>query len=107
MMAPTVYNFNNTTLPDVVPTNMFDQPIARYFSITAIIAFVALVLLVVYCAMSYIENKRAKHEDQKRYGFLHVKSSGPRRTLNTESDITSGRQIKLMPFMYSRNETHF
>ena len=106
MMATTVYNLDSTTLPDVGPTNMFDKPIVRYFSITAIIAFVALVLLVVYCAISYIGKKRVQHEDRKKYGFLRVKSSGPRRTLNTESDTSSGRQIKLMPFTYSRNETH-
>jgi hypothetical protein len=94
---------NNTQLPDTYPTTVFDQPMIRYFSITAAIAFVALIMLIIYCIIAYIERKRVLLADRRTYATIQMTSQASRKTsrtmMNNES-VSSTRQTKFMPLIW-------
>ena len=44
---------------------LIKQPMVRYFVITGILAFIAVILLAIHCVLDHIEQRRALEQDRK------------------------------------------
>ncbi|KAK2166351.1 hypothetical protein LSH36_40g22007 [Paralvinella palmiformis] len=92
------------TPPNVEPTNVFDKPIVKYFTVTSVFALIALLALLVYYIISHIESKRALQADRKSYACIQMPPSGGRRMsrpmLNGDCETSNNRGRYAFPFIW-------
>ena len=54
----------------------FQRPMIRYFTITAVFGFLALVALAVYCVIAHIQRQREIRQNRQAHSMVRIDSTG-------------------------------
>jgi hypothetical protein len=75
---------------------LIKQPMVRYFVVTGILAFIAVIMLIIHCIISQIEHRRSIEQDRK-LSFGPAPSSNSR--LSRQSPDANTSRKMAFPFM--------